>query len=347
MSKNTFSAHEIFSALDQELISKRWFGSDPLLSRQMRLSRDIMAVFAVRKSDGKHILYLQCNPEDVVKGNKYPAWKGVSIDFSGFDNSGIEGSFVRIEQNQDSDDEVYFAVADDLCTCLQGIERVHLRKELSAALERWSRFFSLRGSIRLSQEEQMGLYGELWMMRSMFENDIGIQTMGYWKGTYQNVFDFSLHNMGIEIKTTASKRPYKVYISNEVQLNERLAGGTLVLGFVAVQPNDSSGETLEDAVNEIEKYVKHDEAAYSLFRDKMFGCGLAKPYIERYTTRYIIKEYAFFKVKEGFPRILSENLPSGLGDISYSLDIEACSKFKMDEQQFWQIVKLHAKEEIA
>lgn len=347
MSKQLISAHEIFSSLDQEYLSKKWIGSDPLLTRQMRLSQDILAVFAVRKSDGKHLLYFQCSSEDAINGNKYPAWKGISIDFSRFDNAGIEGSYVRIEQNKESDDEVYFAVADDLCNCLQGIERSFLRKELSIALERWSRFFSLRGSIKLSREEQLGLYGELWMMRGMLKNDIGFQSMGYWKGPYQNVFDFSLDSMGIEIKTTASKRPYRVYISNEVQLNERLAGGNLVLGFVAVQPNDSSGETLGDAVKEIEEYVKHDVTAYNLFRDKIFGCGLGVPYIDSYMTRYIVKEYAFYYVQEGFPRILSENMPRGLGDISYSLDIEACSNYQMNEQLFWETLKLHAKGEIA
>ncbi|MEK4458143.1 PD-(D/E)XK motif protein [Paenibacillus sp. FSL R10-2748] len=347
MSINIISAHEIFYVLDQEFLSKKWSGSDSLLSRQMKLSQDILAIFAVKKSDGKHILFLQCTPEDVTKGNKYPAWKGISIDFTGFDNVGMEGNYVRIEQNEESDDEVYFAVVDDLCSCLLGIERSHLRKELSSALERWSRFFSFRGSIKLSQEEQIGLYGELWMIRSMLQNDIGMQTIGFWKGPYQNVFDFSLQNMGVEIKTTASKMPYKVYISNEVQLSDRLAGGTLVLGFIAVQPNDSSGETLRDVIKSIEEYINKDEAVYGLFRDKIFGSGLGNPYIDSYTTKYIVKEYAFFNVQEGFPRILSEDMPIGLGDISYSLDIGACFDYKMDELQFWQIVKHHAKEATA
>ncbi|MBW4081271.1 PD-(D/E)XK motif protein [Paenibacillus sp. S150] len=347
MNKNIILVHEIFAGLDQEYLSKKWFGNDPLLSRQMRLSQDILAVFAVKKSDGKHILYLQCNSEDAVKGSKYPAWKGIAIDFSGFENAGMEGSYVRIEQNEESADEVYFAVADDLCACLQGIKRNHLRKELSIALERWSRFFSLRDNIKLSQEEQLGLFGELWMVRSMIQNDVGIQAIDYWKGPYRNVFDFSLQKMGIEIKTTASKRPYKVFINNEVQLSDRLAGGTLILGFIAVQPNDATGEALRDVAKEIEEYVKHNGTVHSLFQDKIFGCGLGKPYIDSYMTRYIVKEHAFFKVEEGFPRILSENLQNGLGDVSYSLEIGACSDYKMGDHQFWQIVQQFVKEEIA
>lgn len=347
MIKNMMQAHEIFSALDQEYRLKNWSGQDPLLSRQMRLSQEILAVFAVRKTDGRHILYLQCNPEDAAKGHKYPAWKGISIEFSGFDNAGMEGCYVRIEQGEGSDDEVYFAVSDDLCSCLEGIERANLRKKLSAALERWRRFFSLRENIKLTREEQTGLFGELWLLRGMLQNDVAFQTIGCWKGPYREVFDFSLQNMSIEVKTTAAKMPYKAYISNEVQLNERLAGGTLVLCFIAVQPNDTSGETLGDVVKGIEDYIKNDETACSLFRDKIFGCGLGKPYIDSYAARYIVKEYAFFNVKEGFPRILSENLPNGLGDISYSLEISACANYKIDEQEFWQTAKMHAKEETA
>jgi len=340
-------AREIFSALEQECRSKKWMGQDPLLTRQMRLSQEILAVFAVRKTDGKHILYLQCNPEDAAKGHRYPAWKGISIEFSGFDNAGIDGCYVRIEQGEGSDDEVYFAVSDDLCSCLNSIERADLRKRLSEALERWRRFFSLRENIKLTREEQLGLFGELWLLRSMLQNNLGLQTIGYWKGPYHEVFDFSLQNMSIEVKTTAAKMPYKAYISNEVQLNDRLAGGTLALFFIAVQPSDSSGETVADVVKGIEDYIENDESACSLFRDKIFGCGLGKPYIDSYAARYIVKEHAIFNVKEGFPRILSENLPNGLGDISYSLEISACANYRIDEQEFWQIAKLHAKEETA
>jgi hypothetical protein len=347
MIKNKLPAHEIFSALDQEYHVKNWVGHDPLLCRQMRLSQDIMAVFAVRKTDGRHILYVQCNPEDVAKGYQYPAWKGISIEFSGFDNADLKGCYIRIEQSENSDDEVYFAVSDDLCFCLQDIERADLHKNLTLALERWRRFFSLRDNIKLSREEQIGLFGELWLLRSMLQNDVGMGTIGYWRGPYHEVFDFSLQNMGVEVKTTAAKMPYKAHISNEMQLNNCLAGGTLVLCFIAVQSSDFSGETLGDIVKCIENHVKSDEVAYSLFRDKVFGCGLGNAYIESYTTRYIVKEHAFFNVKEGFPRIISENLPNGLGDISYSLEISACANYRIDEQEFWHIAKLYANEENA
>lgn len=347
MIENMMQAHEIYSALDQEYRSKNWTGQDPLLSRQMKLSQEILAVFAVRKIDGRHILYLQCNTEDAAKGHKYPAWKGISIEFSGFGNAGMEGCYVRIEQGEGSDDEVYFAVSDDLCSCLKDIERANLRKKLSEALERWRRFFSLRENIKLTREEQLGLFGELWLLRSMFQNGIGFKAIGCWKGPYHAVFDFSLQNMSIEVKTTAAKMPYKACISNEIQLNDRLAGGTLALCFIAVQPSDSSGETLADAVKDIKDYIESDETACSLFLDKIFGCGLGDPYIDSYAARYIVKEHAFFNVKEGFPRILSENLPKGLGDITYSLEISACANYRIDEQEFWQTTKLHVKEETA
>jgi hypothetical protein len=345
MMKNAMQAHEIFSALDQEYHARKWSGHEPLLTRQMRLSQEILAVFAVRKSDGRHILYLQCNPEDAKKECKYPAWKGISIDFSGFGNSGMEGCYVRIEQGEGSDDEVYFAVSDDLCSCLEGVEKSDLRKKLSDALERWKRFFSLRESIKLTMQEQIGLFGELWLLRSMLHNGAGSQIIGCWKGPYHEVFDFSLQNMSIEVKTTAAKMPYKAHISNELQLDDRLAGGILVLCFVAVQVGESSGETLGDVVKSIEDYVKDDEVACGLFQDKAFGCGLGKPYIDRYTAKYIVKEHAFFNVGEGFPRILSKDLPNGVGDISYSLDISACGNYRIEDQEFWKTAKLHAKEE--
>jgi hypothetical protein len=347
MSENIMHAHKIFSLLDDEYRLKKWTGQDPLLSRQMRLSQDILAVFAVRKTDGRHILYFQCNPEDASKGHKYPAWKGISIDFSGFENPSVEGCYVRIEQGENSDNTVYFAVADDLCLCLKEVERANLRVKLSAALERWKRFFSLRESIILTREEQIGLFGELYLLRSMIQNGIvASKAISFWKGPYQGVFDFSLNNMSIEVKSTASKMPYKAHISNEMQLDDRLAGGILVLFFIAVQPGDSSGETLKDVVKGIADFIENDEVGYSLFQDKIFGCGLGHSYIDGYTSKYIVKEHGLYNVQGDFPRILSKDLAKGLGDISYSLDMSACTNYRIDEQNFWQIARLHAREDI-
>ncbi len=347
MSENIMHAHKIFSLLDEEYRLKKWTGQDPLLSRQMKLSPDILAVFAVRKSDGRHVLYFQCNPEDASKGHKYPAWKGISIDFSGFENQGMEGCYVRIEQGESSDNDVYFAVSDDLCLCLKDVDRSNLRLKLSTALERWKRFFSLRESIALTREEQIGLFGELYLLHSMMQNGIAAsKAISCWKGPYQGVFDFSFSNMSIEVKTTASKMPYKVHISNEMQLDDRLAGGILVLSFIAVQPSDSSGETLGDMVKGIAYFIEKDEVGRSLFQDKIFGCSLGHPYIDRYTSKYIVKEHGFYNIQGDFPRILSKDLAKGLGDISYSLDMSACSNYRMDEQNFWQIAKLHIKEDI-
>jgi hypothetical protein len=343
MIKNTMQAHKVFFALDQEYRTKNWIGQDPLLSRQVQLSQEILVVYALRKVDGRHVLYIQCDPDDAARGHKYPEWKGISIQYSGFENPGIGGCFIRIEQAEGNDDDIYFAVADDLCSCLNGVLRVNLRKSLSLTLERWQRFFSLREKIRLTKEEQVGLFGELWLLREMLNHDLGFPAIGYWKGPYREVFDYSMQNMSIEVKSTSTKMPYKAYINNEVQLDDGLAGGTLILCFVAVQTNESSGETLADIVQFIEEFVKSDEAAYRLFQDKIFGCGLGSAYINSYIMHYIIKEQAFFNVEEGFPRILKRNLQNGLGEISYSLDISACGKYKIGENDFWRIAKLHAK----
>ena len=43
---------------------------------------------------------------------------------------------------------------------------------------------------------------------------------------------------------------------------------------------------------------------------------------------YSIKKEYFFKIKEGFPRVIS--LPDGVGDIRYSIMLSACSKYVAD-----------------
>lgn len=342
MNNRITSARDIFAALDSDHRSKKWSGQEQLLTRQMKLSDEINCIFGVRKLDGRHVLFIKYSPENAIQVQSLPTWKGIEIEYSMFNNPGIDGNYIRIGQSDISDNEVYFAVCDDLCKNLEGISIKDLKTHLEAVLERWKRFFALRGRISLSREEQLGLFGELWLLRNMLEKGFGYQAIKSWKGPYHGIFDFSMPGMSVEVKTSTAKAPYKAYISNEVQLDERIAGGELVLFFIAVQPSESSGESLADIVSFIESIVSASSVSLQLVQDKLCGVGLGKSYIDNYKTKYIVKEINYLRVHENFPRIILSNLSSGIGDISYSIDISACERFKIDEETFWIILNSHS-----
>jgi hypothetical protein len=46
---------------------------------------------------------------------------------------------------------------------------------------------------------------------------------------------------------------------------------------------------------------------------------------------YVLRDSAYFHVREGFPRITESMIPPGLGKVHYEIEVGACEPFKVEE----------------
>ncbi len=143
--------------------------------------------------------------------------------------------------------------------------------------------------------------------------------------------------MSVEVKASRGAAKPFVQISSEDQLSD-VDGCRLFLVVSAidavVKPN---GLTLTDYVSEFEKlYAVLDPEAYALWEEAIMATGFdfEDDYSDR---RWNIGKNLHFEVAEGFPRIANPP-PTGVSSVRYSISLDACSEFAVEEEVLDRLV---------
>jgi hypothetical protein len=225
--------------------------------------------------------------------------------------------------------EVFIALAEDLIKVVSARDS---KSDIGTAtiqrLKTWKHFLENCPPEGLSPQAQRGLLGELLTLNDYFlPNFSMVNTVQAWQGAERKAKDFVLNGGGIEVKTTLSKNHKKVHISNEAQLDLEGFSFLYLLHFGF----DEAAKSETDLVSVVAKtrdILKSDLSALSLFEQKLRNYGYLDVHAQRYETSYTVKECDFYEVSEGFPKITAANLPEGVGDVSYSIIISDCGRFR-------------------
>ena len=204
---------------------------------------------------------------------------------------------------------------------------------LSRTLQRTRRWHHLLRKGRnsgLSIEEQSGLVGELAFLRDLI-NGIGTEAaIEAWKGPSGAVKDFELIGTCIEIKSRRVAAKPTISISSENQLAD-VDGSRLFLRIInvasAVIPK---GRSLHDHVQmTAEMFEREDGGVFDIWEDTLYSTGYdpENSYDER---RWLLGSTINYEIIEGFPRITSP-LIQGVQGVRYSLSLDACERFRFDD----------------
>lgn len=203
---------------------------------------------------------------------------------------------------------------------------------LSRALQRTRRWYHLlRGgkTIGLSVEEQRGLVGELAFLRNLvsaFGSETAIEA---WTGPTGSAKDFELIGSCVEVKARrVAAKPF-VAISSEDQLAD-VKGSRLCLRVVnvasAVLPE---GQSLHDHVRMTAVLFEEEGSAFEAWEETLYSTGY-DPENDYDGRRWLLGAASDYEVKEGFPRI-SSPLASGVENVRYSIALDACETFKLED----------------
>ena len=139
--------------------------------------------------------------------------------------------------------------------------------------------------------------------------------------------DFTLSSIGVEIKFTSSKQP-KIKISNEKQLDaENLSDLFLVL--YSTETVKDNGFSLNSLVAQTRQTILTD-VERSIFNAKLQLNGYFDEDSEHYGRMYSFKKTFAFAVTPDFPKIVKKQLPLGIYDTSYSIEISAVEKYTVE-----------------
>lgn len=203
-------------------------------------------------------------------------------------------------------------------------------------VSKWKKLFDKINFNGLSLEQQKGLIGELLFLNTLLNNENAIaNAVNTWTGAEQDfkAKDFTLGSVGVEVKFTASKQP-RIKVSNERQLDsENLSDLFLILySTEAVKDN---GISLNSIVEQTRQKISTEEER-SVFNAKLQLNGYFDEDKEHYGRMYSLKRAFVFAVTSTFPKIIRNQLPLGIYDTSYSIEISALENFIVEPETIFE-----------
>ncbi len=194
-------------------------------------------------------------------------------------------------------------------------------------LRRWQRFLEESELGGLPSERQRGLYAELWLLRKHLLAALGDSAaVAGWTGPSHASHDYQLGSCAIEVKATAAKQHQVLRIVSERQLDDT-GVDELFLYHLSLDVHLDTTETLPALVADLREHLRPTPAA-PMFEDKLIDAAYLDVHEQLYAqVGYAIREENFFRVGEGFPRIVEHDLPPGVGDVRYSVAVAECKHY--------------------
>jgi hypothetical protein len=199
-------------------------------------------------------------------------------------------------------------------------------------LDRWRSFWVIDQS-GLTREQALGLFGELWFLYRWM-GPVSIYCLARWQGPMGVRHDFQWPVASVEIKASASAAGAGVvhFIGSLDQLADAEAGH-LFLFSLHVTEDTLAANSLPVLVERITRALASDADALALFSERLAKAGYNPADAGRYTRSFRVLTEELYRVDGSFPRLTRENLaaslPAGVGDVSYTLSMDACGPWRI------------------
>lgn len=199
-----------------------------------------------------------------------------------------------------------------------------------------------RGALRplkpeMSLSEQIGLVGEIWVLRNVLIPAIGPRACYLWSGPDSERHDFIGEGAHIEVKTTTRSED-----RHEISRMDQLRaphGKELLFASIQLERTLAGEITLASLIDEVIAVLGINGKEIELFESRLsqmrWHDGLRQ---SSDLKRFTLRDAQFFNVEGGFPRLPDDYIPPrGIIAIKYTIDIS--SRSVLDSKIVEQIVR--------
>lgn len=323
----------------QELESQDLTGTGKGILKRLVVTSQKCDLFLGVVMPGKHRSIVLELPRDIVPfPETVPVSRGLDCDviITGQElNTGYASLVLKCSSKEYH--EIFASIADDIIEVV--IPQPDQKKLVRAFINRlflWQSCFERQGDEGLGEAAQRGLYAELYFLSNyLLDSDTGPnEAVSMWTGPESRQHDFQGRDFQVECKSSIAKQHQKITVSSEQQLDDQGNGG-LYLFFLSLSSFESGPETLPSLVATVRSKVASHAQALSLFNAKLIASGYLDTQEQHYIQNgYRVRSEHVFAVEEGFPRLLEKDLPSGVGDLQYSIALTACQPFEINRSSF-------------
>ena len=185
----------------------------------------------------------------------------------------------------------------------------------------------------LGTTEQIGLFGELWVLSNVLFPTLGPRVCHLWSGPESERHDFVGQGVHVEVKTTTRSEP-KHEISRLDQLRAP-SNKRLLLVSVMLERSLGGEETLADRVDEIRVKLDVDGHALDVFESRLAQLGWHEGLRQTGSLlRFTFRSVHVFEVVGSFPRLPDDYTPPlGVFGIKYSINVGSLPSLDVTEVQ--------------
>lgn len=202
-------------------------------------------------------------------------------------------------------------------------------------ISKWKKLFDKINFNGLSIEQQKGLIGELLFINFLLDQRKSPATiLDAWTGPDFEDKDFVFGGIGIEVKLTSSKYP-KIKITNEGQLDSQNLK-ELFLILYTVEDVKENGFTLNSLIAQTQQKFSANIDELKFFNERLLLLGYFEDDKEYYNKMYSLKKTYSYSVSEEFPKIIKSQLPIGVYNTSYFIELSAVDNFSVEIEEIPQ-----------
>ena len=202
-------------------------------------------------------------------------------------------------------------------------------------ISKWKKLFDKINFNGLSIEQQKGLICEMLFINHLLDHQKSSSTiLNGWTGPDFEDKDFVFGATGIEIKLTSSKYP-KLKITNEGQLDAQNLN-ELFLILYTVEDVKENGFTLNSLIDQIQEKLSANIDELKFFNERLMLLGYFEDDKEHYNKMYSLKKIYTYSVSEEFPKIIKSQLPIGVYNTSYFIELSAVENFSVEMEEITQ-----------
>lgn len=258
----------------------------------------------------------------IAPNTQLPQGRGFRMERAALGDVGGAYQWLSIVRQPAGSLELFAAVASDICGLVFSLESLSedvVYQRLLGRVRGWQEFMR-RGTEGLSAEAELGLVGELHVLRDLLDEGMPLFTaVEGWKGPLDGLHDFRLGSGAIEVKSTLAAEGFPIRIASLDQLDDAQCSPLHLCALRFAQ--DDAGVSLPDLVTQMRERLEHDSAALGMFERGLGHVGYLDMHADSYTRRFSVVEARLHLVNGDFPRLTPCGVPPAVRRASYDLDL--------------------------
>lgn len=257
----------------------------------------------------------------VPAAEKLPEGRGFEVCRA--DPYGDGKTWIALTRKESGSRELFTEMVGDVAGAMDaqadaGEDRI--LRTLLGRIRSWQEFMG-KGAQTLGPEAEIGLVGELAFLELLLEAGVPASlAVEAWVGPLDAPQDFVLGTGAIETKATLASVGFPAKIGSIEQLDDSIRTPLFIAG--ARLSRRESGRSLPEFAGSVRAALEGDVEANRHFADRLLAAGYHDSHADRYSRRIAIEEIRVVQVEEGFPRMVPGNVPEGVRNVTYEIDLD-------------------------